>query len=105
MYTYDCVCVCVCVLACVWERMFHCSLQSPLGVQDSSSRLFLTTERLYPIVAVVKLHNPLNQRHVRSAAAPATPLDTPLRSVTDSKNLFIGQYDKFFEEYWLSPIL
>jgi hypothetical protein len=24
---------------------------------------------------------------------------------TDSKNLFIGQYDKFFEEYWLSPIL
>ena len=23
---------------------------------------------------------------------------------TDSKNLFIGQYDKFFEEYWLSPI-
>jgi hypothetical protein len=28
-----------------------------------------------------------------------------VRSVTDSKNLFIGQYDKFFEEYWLSPIL
>jgi hypothetical protein len=28
-----------------------------------------------------------------------------LRSVTDSKNLFIGQYDKFFEEYWLSPIV
>jgi len=24
---------------------------------------------------------------------------------TDSKNLFIGQYDKFFEEYWLSQIL
>jgi len=24
---------------------------------------------------------------------------------TDSKNLFIGQYDKFFEEYWLSLIL
>jgi hypothetical protein len=24
---------------------------------------------------------------------------------TDSKNLFIGQYDKFFEEFWLSPIL
>jgi hypothetical protein len=22
----------------------------------------------------------------------------------DSKNLFIGQYDKLFEEYWLSPI-
>jgi hypothetical protein len=28
-----------------------------------------------------------------------------IRLVTDSKNLFIGQYDKFFEEYWLSPIL
>ena len=27
-----------------------------------------------------------------------------LRVVTDSKNLFIGQYDKLFEEYWLSPI-
>jgi hypothetical protein len=27
-----------------------------------------------------------------------------LRFVTDSKNLFIGQYDTFFEEYWLSPI-
>jgi hypothetical protein len=29
----------------------------------------------------------------------------PIRSVTDSKNLFIGQYNTFFEEYWLSPIL
>jgi hypothetical protein len=28
-----------------------------------------------------------------------------IRSVTDSKNLCIGQYDMFFEEYWLSPIL
>jgi hypothetical protein len=28
-----------------------------------------------------------------------------LRLVTYSKNLFIGQYYKFFEEYWLSPIL
>jgi hypothetical protein len=27
-----------------------------------------------------------------------------LRVGTDSKNLFIGQYDKLFEEYWLSPI-
>jgi hypothetical protein len=27
-----------------------------------------------------------------------------LRLVIDSKNLFIGQYDKLFEEYWLSPI-
>jgi hypothetical protein len=35
------------------------------------------------------------------------PLDASflfLRVVTDSKNLFIGQYDKLFEEYWLSPI-
>ena len=24
---------------------------------------------------------------------------------TDSKNLFIGQYDKFFEDYCLLPIL
>ncbi len=28
-----------------------------------------------------------------------------VRVGTDSKNLFIGQYDKLFEEYWLSPIL
>jgi hypothetical protein len=27
-----------------------------------------------------------------------------VRVGTDSKNLFIGQYDKLFEEYWLSPI-
>jgi hypothetical protein len=27
-----------------------------------------------------------------------------LRFMIDSKNLFIGQYDKLFEEYWLSPI-
>ena len=27
-----------------------------------------------------------------------------IRLVIDSKNLFIGQYDKLFEEYWLSPI-
>ena len=27
-----------------------------------------------------------------------------IRVGTDSKNLFIGQYDKLFEEYWLSPI-
>ena len=27
-----------------------------------------------------------------------------LRLLIDSKNLFIGQYDKLFEEYWLSPI-
>ena len=29
----------------------------------------------------------------------------PVRGVTDSKNLCIEQYDKFFEEYWLLPIL
>jgi hypothetical protein len=28
-----------------------------------------------------------------------------VRSVTNSKNLFIGQYDKVFEEYWLSDII
>ncbi len=27
-----------------------------------------------------------------------------LRVGTDSKNLFIGQYNKLLEEYWLSPI-
>jgi len=27
-----------------------------------------------------------------------------VRFMIDSKNLFIGQYDKLFEEYWLSPI-
>jgi hypothetical protein len=39
---------------------------------------------------------------------PTPPQHHPqarVRSVTDSKNLFIGQYNKFFEEYWLSPIL
>ncbi len=40
-------------------------------------------------------------------AAEATPYArsvSALRVGTDSKNLFIGQYDKLFEEYWLSPI-
>jgi len=32
-------------------------------------------------------------------------LDFDVTLVTDSKNLFIGQCDKTFEEYWLSPIL
>jgi hypothetical protein len=27
-----------------------------------------------------------------------------VRLATNSKNQFIGQYDKFFEEHWLSPI-
>jgi hypothetical protein len=30
--------------------------------------------------------------------------DTRVGFMIDSKNLFIGQYDKLFEEYWLSPI-
>jgi hypothetical protein len=41
----------------------------------------------------------------------ATKQDLGMRTILhqlglliNSKNLFIGQYDKLFEEYWLSPI-
>jgi hypothetical protein len=43
---------------------------------------------------------------VRGSEAGNCPwLVSMLRSGTDSKNLCIGQYDKFFEEYCLLPKL
>jgi hypothetical protein len=60
----------------------------------------------------------LFQRHLRSLVLvwvwvwdcvhntiPSHRMLLQVRSVTNSKNLFIGQYDKVFEEYWLSDII
>jgi len=41
--------------------------------------------------------------HKKSKFEIQNPMLT-LGLLIDSKNLFIGQYDKLFEEYWLSPI-
>jgi hypothetical protein len=43
---------------------------------------------------------------VTAGAGPGRAATAPpkLGLLIDSKNLFIGQYNKLFEEYWLSPI-
>jgi hypothetical protein len=60
-------------------------------------------ERGAAIVWVVK------EMFIQNVITDFTVLSVPiilsqLGLLIDSKNLFIGQYDKLFEEYWLSPI-
>ena len=90
------------------NRIFHLSL--PLDTWDSFNarpvpHYCSITVNFFP-VQILQLHNYLKDKKILYSGLKKTLVDRVKIKECDQfqESVFIGQYNKFFEEYWLSPM-